>query len=385
MVGAGIGEQPGFRSAERHGEIGRKDRIIGLAGVGVHAAGNVAGHHKTVRGGAQLPDEGGRCAAEPALGSGPQHRVDHDVGAGGCRCQLTGVVVGEGPGAPAGPFKGGQSVRVGLAGGEYRCRTHSAGCQEGGGEEPVSPVVALAGKNRHAGPVGTDPPGNEFTDNGVGQTVGGPLHEDSSCPGQKKGFFGLTNLGAGVGADHWFSPIGAGSAAGRQVESARLPFREDGRRGDSAVVAHRQVPALDALGLGDGQHGALDLDGGSVLVKADPAVLPVHAGGSAQDLGHGFLGRKARGQGARVQLALGRDEQPVPEPWGPFQLPAEPFNVYDVYANTNNHAAYSTVTLLARLRGWSTSYPLAVASSRAKICSGTVASRGARSVGVSGM
>ena len=32
---------------------------------------------------------------------------------------------------------------------------------------------------------------------------------------------------------------------------------------------------------------------------------------------------------------------------------------------------YSTVTDLARLRGWSTSSPLTVASSQAKICSGT--------------
>ena len=45
---------------------------------------------------------------------------------------------------------------------------------------------------------------------------------------------------------------------------------------------------------------------------------------------------------------------------------------------------YSTVTLLARLRGWSTSKPLAEASSAAKICSGTVVSSGISSVGVSG-
>ena len=37
---------------------------------------------------------------------------------------------------------------------------------------------------------------------------------------------------------------------------------------------------------------------------------------------------------------------------------------------------YSTVTLLARFRGWSTSYPFRVASSQANICSGTVASNG---------
>lgn len=35
--------------------------------------------------------------------------------------------------------------------------------------------------------------------------------------------------------------------------------------------------------------------------------------------------------------------------------------------------SYSTVTLLARLRGWSTSHPRRMATSRAKSCSGTVA------------
>src|SRR6185312_15302912 len=43
---------------------------------------------------------------------------------------------------------------------------------------------------------------------------------------------------------------------------------------------------------------------------------------------------------------------------------------------------YSTVTDLARFRGWSTSKPLALASSQAKSCSGTVASNGISSVGV---
>jgi Ser/Thr protein kinase RdoA (MazF antagonist) len=46
---------------------------------------------------------------------------------------------------------------------------------------------------------------------------------------------------------------------------------------------------------------------------------------------------------------------------------------------------YSTVTDLARLRGWSTSCPFAVASSQAKTCSGTVATRGCSSVGTAGI
>ena len=41
---------------------------------------------------------------------------------------------------------------------------------------------------------------------------------------------------------------------------------------------------------------------------------------------------------------------------------------------------HSTVTDLARLRGWSTSCPRAVASSQAKACSGTVATSGCSKV-----
>ncbi len=45
---------------------------------------------------------------------------------------------------------------------------------------------------------------------------------------------------------------------------------------------------------------------------------------------------------------------------------------------------YSTVTDLARLRGWSTSWPSWVASSHAKSCSGTTATRGWSSTGTCG-
>ena len=43
-------------------------------------------------------------------------------------------------------------------------------------------------------------------------------------------------------------------------------------------------------------------------------------------------------------------------------------------------AVYSTVTDLARLRGWSTSWPSRVASSHANSCSGTTAGTGCSSV-----
>ena len=59
--------------------------------------------------------------------------------------------------------------------------------------------------------------------------------------------------------------------------------------------------------------------------------------GAPEDLGHGLLGGKPRRQGAGVQFPFGRNEQPVAQPGGALQLPAEPFNVHDVYADANNH------------------------------------------------
>ena len=59
--------------------------------------------------------------------------------------------------------------------------------------------------------------------------------------------------------------------------------------------------------------------------------------GAPKYLGHGFFGRKTGSQRAGVKFPLSRNEQAVPEARCPFQLPAEPLDVYDVYANANNH------------------------------------------------
>ena len=57
---------------------------------------------------------------------------------------------------------------------------------------------------------------------------------------------------------------------------------------------------------------------------------------------------------------------------------------HEVDADTDDGHRYSTVTDLARLRGWSTSLPRAVAISHASTCNGTVVTSGASSVGVTG-
>src|SRR6476620_3642577 len=137
--------------------------------------------------------------------------------------------------------------------------------------------------------------------------------------------------------------LGAGAGSAWTAVSA---FGDNRRRGDPAVVAHGQVPALDALGLRHGQHGAFDLDGRTVLVQPDPAVLPVHAGRRPQHLGHGLLGRKPRGERACVQFPLGGDEQPVAQAGGALELTPEPLDVYDVYAYANDHG------VILRSRSW---------------------------------
>ena len=62
----------------------------------------------------------------------------------------------------------------------------------------------------------------------------------------------------------------------------------------------------------------------------------------------------------------------------------KPGHVHHVDADADDGHGYSTVTDLARLRGWSTSWPMRVASSHAKSWSGTTATTGCRSVGTFG-
>src|SRR4029453_16659819 len=125
-----------------------------------------------------------------------------------------------------------------------------------------------------------------------------------------------------------------------------LALGEDHRGGDPAVVAHGQVPAFDALGIGHGQRWALDLDGGPVVVQSDPAVLPVHACRRPQDLGHCFLGGEPPSQRAGVELPFGRNEQAIPQARCPLQLPSKTLDVDYVYAYAYDHAA------ILRSRSW---------------------------------
>ena len=166
--------------------------------------------------------------------------------------------------------------------------------------------------------------------------------------------------------------------------TAQSPLGDhDGGR-DAGVVGDGQVEPVDAGRGGRGGDGADDLD--HRLRTGDAAhgrVLPAHPRGRTERLGDGLLGREPRGQGGLGHLPLLGREQPVAQRRHPVQGVDEARDVDDVDADADDHAVpdHSTVTDFARLRGWSTSRPLAVASSHAKICSGTTASSGASSVG----
>ena len=117
-------------------------------------------------------------------------------------------------------------------------------------------------------------------------------------------------------------------------------------------------------------------------VVDDLEVLPREAGRRTHRLGERLLGGEPAGQGLHRKISLGLGEQPAAHRRRTFERLGEPREVDHVDPDAQN--AHSTVTDLARLRGWSTSWPSWLANSHAKICSGTVATSGCSSVGTLG-
>src|SRR5215213_350125 len=193
------------------------------------------------------------------------------------------------------------------------------------------------------------------------------------------------------------------STAWPRITSASSLHDHDGA-GDAGVVRHRHVHRTDAQLGGAGGNGSHDLERGPAVPGAHHGgVGPAQADRRAERLGERLLGREPRSQRHHRQVALSVGEQPLEQARGPGQRLAEAFDVHDVDADAHDHAApaarsrsiratrpcllnraYSTVTDLARLRGWSMSRPLAIASSPAKTCRGTVVTSGASRVGVRG-
>ena len=88
----GSASSPALAAAERHGQVRGQHRRMGFAGVGVHAAGDVAGHHepgpRRQRRAQDGGNQGGSRSPQPALGARPQHGINDDVGTPPLRGQL---------------------------------------------------------------------------------------------------------------------------------------------------------------------------------------------------------------------------------------------------------------------------------------------------------
>src|SRR6478752_1091741 len=174
-------------------------------------------------------------------------------------------------------------------------------------------------------------------------------------------------------------------------------LRDHHGRRHPRVMAERHVPVPYA------QPGGACGDGAADPQPGLPAVLDVHLGvrpeqsaGRAERLREGLLRGEPGGErGGAPPLTAGQQQLPFhEEPFGQLrrtlQRRVEPFDLGHVDPDPDDHARsliprYSTVTDFARLRGWSTSLPRAVASSQAKTWSGTVDTSGWSSVGVMGI
>ncbi len=143
--------------------------------------------------------------------------------------------------------------------------------------------------------------------------------------------------------------------------------------------------------------GPTDLDDRLAMVaREDLAVVPFQPGRVDEHLGDGLLDRPLAGEGRDTQsvaageIDLAGGEDTSGETRRAFQCGGETARVDEVDADADDPSGqvreqdYSTVTDLARLRGWSTSWPLAVAISHAKTCSGTVETSGCMRVGTAG-
>ncbi len=207
VVGAGICQQPCLGGSEGYRQVGGEYRSGHRAGIGVHAAGQVAGHGKAPAWKVRAcvvdgPDQVGGRSAQPAACAGAQDRVNDDAGVGRFLGQTLKGGFGQPADAAAGTFKGSEGCGVGSACGEDRRRAHSTCGQEGGGVQAVTAVVSLAGKYHHAGAGQAAAAGPEPANHSDGEAKRGALHQGITLPGSEERLLGCADLRSGVGADH---------------------------------------------------------------------------------------------------------------------------------------------------------------------------------------
>jgi hypothetical protein len=146
--GGGVDQQAGLVRAEGDGHVGVHGVAGELAGVGVHAAGEVDGDHR----GAGVPGRGGQrdgVRAEAAFAADADDAVEDEVGAG-----EEGGALLRGGGAAAGRAEVGEGGGVRAVGVEqHGGRGGAAAGEAGGGVEGVAAVVAASGEDDDAGAV----------------------------------------------------------------------------------------------------------------------------------------------------------------------------------------------------------------------------------------
>ncbi len=123
---------------------------------------------------------------------------------------------------------------------------------------------------------------------------------------------------------------------------------------------------LDAAPAGQGGGATVQPQPWRIAIAAGDLDLAQRQRSAAQRLQRGLLGGEAsREMASRPMLRacigqLAVREQPFGEPGPAFERPLEPSDLEQIDPDPGGH--YSTVTVFARLRGWSTFSPLSLAT-----------------------
>ncbi len=233
------------------------------------------------------------------------------------------------------------------------------------GVQRVPAVVAAAGQHQHPGPVDTAAGPAQQVGAGGGQAGRRTLHEHTRRQRGHQLLLRRAYVGDGVGPPG-HDPLSSTTTA----EAMPASCDSDTCTCSAPTSAARTATAPESTRCGRPSSAVTT----SASTQCSPA-------GAPSALASASLAANRAASDAIGRSRLVRGEQPAAQSRGARQRLVEPGHVDDVDAHAHDH---STVTDFARLRGWSTSWPSRVATSQAKICSGTVATSGCSSVGTRG-